>query len=77
MARAIIQDWTESMVIAGISDAREFKYKVYRDDDRTFQEIRELDDSPLHTLELPEGMNLDRGCYEVLLRYVLTDVIAV
>ncbi len=77
MARAIIQDWTASMVIAGISDAREFKYKVYRDDDRTFQEIRELDDSPLHTLELPEGMNLDRGCYEVLLRYVLTDVIAV
>jgi len=76
MARATIQDWTESMVNVGIRNAREFKYQVYRDNEKTFQEIRELDDSPIHTLELPEGMNLDRGCYEVLLRYVLTDVIA-
>ena len=77
MARATIQDWTESMVITGIRDAREFRYQVYRDDEKTFQEIRELDGSPIHTLELPDGMNLDKGCYEVLLRYVLTDVVAV
>ncbi len=77
MARATIQEWTESLVITGISDAREFQYQVYRDDEKTFQEIRELDGSPIHTLELPDGMNLDKGCYEVLLRYVLTDVVAV
>ncbi len=77
MARATIQDWTESMVITGIRDAREFKYQVYRDDKKTFQEIRELDGSPIHTIEIPDGINLDRGCYEVLLRYVLTDVVAV
>ncbi len=76
MARATIQEWTESLVITGISDAREFQYQVYRDDEKTFQEIRELDGSPIHTLELPDGMNLDKGCYEVLLRYVLTDVVA-
>ncbi len=77
MARATIQDWTESMVITGIRDAREFRYQVYRDDEKTFQEIRELDGSPIHTIEIPDGINLDRGCYEVLLRYVLTDVVAV
>ncbi len=77
MARATIQDWTESMVITGIRVAREFQYQVYRDDEKTFQEIRELDGSPIHTIEIPDGINLDRGCYEVLLRYVLTDVVAV
>ncbi len=77
MARATIQDWTESMVITGLRDAREFRYQVYRDDEKTFQEIRELDGSPIHTIEIPDGINLDRGCYEVLLRYVLTDVVAV
>lgn len=76
MARATIQDWTESMVIVGIDDTREFKYQVYREREKTFQEIRALDDSPIHTLELPDGMNLDRSCYEVLLRYVLSDVVA-
>ncbi len=76
MARATIQGWTESMV-TGIRDAREFQYQVYRDDEKTFQEIRELDGSPVHTIEIPDGINLDRGCYEVLLRYVLTDVVAV
>ena len=39
-------------------------------------EIRERDGSPIHTLELPDGMKLDRGSYEVLLRYVLVDVVA-
>jgi len=77
MARATIQDWTESMVITGIRDAREFQYQVYRDDEKTFQEIRELDGSPIHTIEIPDGINLDRGCYEVLLRYVLADVVAI
>ncbi len=76
MARATIQDWTESYVVLGVGNQREVRYHVYRDNDRHFLEIRELDDSPIHTLELPEGMKLDRTSYEVLLRYVLSDVVA-
>jgi hypothetical protein len=30
----------------------------------------------IRTLELPEGMKLDRSSYEVLLRYMLLDVVA-
>ena len=38
--------------------------------------INGLDDAHIHTFELPEGMKLDRTSYEVLLRYVLLDVVA-
>ena len=76
MVRATIQDWTESQVKLGAGNPRAVKYQVYRDNEKNFQEIRELDDSPIHTLELPEGMKLDRDSYEVLLRYVLLDVVA-
>ena len=50
-------------------------YRVYRNGDKHFQEICELDNSPIHTLELPDGMKLDKSSYEVLLRYVLVDVV--
>ena len=76
MVRATIQDWTESHVTLGVGNPRAVKYQVYRDNDKHFQEIRELDGSPIHILELPEGMKLERGSYEVLLRYVLMDVVA-
>ena len=59
-----------------LGDLRAVMYRVYRDGERLFQEICERDGSPIHTLELPEGMKLDRGSYEVLLRYVLVDVVA-
>lgn len=75
MTRATIQDWTKSEVVL-IGQQREVKYRVYRDNGRHFQEVRELDDAPIHTLELPEGMKLERASYEVLLRYVLLDVVA-
>ncbi len=52
------------------------KYRVYRNGDGIFQEIRELDGTPVHTLEVPEGMKLARSSYEVMLRYVLLDVLA-
>jgi hypothetical protein len=56
---------------------RDVRYRVYRERDTNFLEMREpLDDSHIHTLELPEGMRLGRSSYEVLLRYVLLDVIA-
>ncbi len=76
MERAIIQDWVISKVPMKVGGYREVKYRVYRDGNKHFQEIRENGGASIHTLELPEGMKLDRGSYEVLLRYVLVDVVA-
>lgn len=76
MERSTIQDWTTSKVPMKSGSDREVRYRVYRDGDRHFQEIREADGTPIHTLELPEAMKLERGSYEVLLRYVLVDVFA-
>jgi hypothetical protein len=76
MERSTIQDWTFSKVPMKVGDYREVEYRVYRDGDTHYQEIRETDGAPIHTLELPQGMKLDRGSYEVLLRYVLVDVVA-
>ena len=74
--QATIQDWTESQVLLKYDEHRDVKYRVYRDGEEVFQEIRDADDTPLHTLEIPDGMKLDKSSYEVLLRYVLLDVIA-
>ena len=76
MERSTIQDWTSARVPVKSGSDREVQYRVYRDGDRHYQEIREVDGAPIHTLELPQGMKLDRGSYEVLLRYVLVDVVA-
>ncbi|MDX1498592.1 MAG: hypothetical protein R3176_01765 [Woeseiaceae bacterium] len=76
MSQTTIQDWTESQVLLKFDQQREVKYRVYRDGAAMFQEIRNLDDSPVHTLEIPDGMKLERSSYEVLLRYVLLDVVA-
>ena len=76
MGNSTIQDWTDSQVLLKYDEHRDVKYRVYREEGRLFQEIRDNDDSPIHTLEIPEGMKLDRSSYEVLLRYVLLDVIA-
>lgn len=76
MTTATIQDWTNSQVLLTFGKQRDVQYRVYRDGKRHFQEIRELDGTAIHTLELPEGMKLDQGSYEVLLRYVLLDVVA-
>ncbi len=76
MTQATIQDWTESQVLLKFDEHRDVRYRVYRDGETLFQEIRNADDTPLHTLELPDGMKLEKSSYEVLLRYVLLDVIA-
>ena len=76
MQRATIQDWTQTAVPLKFNDERTVNYRVYREDGRHFQEITDLEDQPIHTLELPDGMKLDRTSYEVLLRYVLLDVVA-
>lgn len=72
----IIQEWTESEVLLKYDQHRDVKYQVYREEDRHYLEMRDPEDAHIHTLELPEGMRLDRSSYEVLLRYVLLDVIA-
>ena len=77
MARATIQDWTESAVSLKFDQHRDVRYAVYRENETCFLEIRAPeDDTHIHTLELPDGMKLDRMSYEVLLRYVLLDVVA-
>ena len=77
MTRATIQDWTESSVPLKFDQHRDVRYTVYREDETCFLEVRALeDDTHIHTLQLPDGMKLDRTSYEVLLRYVLLDVVA-
>ncbi len=76
MAKATIQDWTDSVVLLKFDQHRDVKYQVYREQDRHFLEMRDDEDTHIHTLELPDGMKLDRTSYEVLLRYVLLDVVA-
>ncbi len=76
MQESTIQDWTESQVLLKYNESRDVKYRVYRDRGCLFQEIRDMDGTPIHTLEIPTGMKMDRSSYEVLLRYVLLDVVA-
>ena len=76
MARATIQDWTDSIVLLKFDQHRDVKYQVYRDGEKHFLEMKDLEDRHIHTLELPDGMKLERSSYEVLLRYVLLDVVA-
>lgn len=76
MSKEVIQDWTDSTVLLKFGKHREVRYQVYRDGSRLLQEIRDDDDNPIHTLELPNGMVMERQSYEVLLRYVLLDVVS-
>ena len=75
MATKVIQDWTDSTVLLKFSEHKNVRYKVYQDGARFLQEIRDLDDSLIHTLELPSGLSMQKQSYEVLLRYVLLDVL--
>jgi hypothetical protein len=74
MAKSTIQNWTDSIVLLKFDQHKDVKYQVYRDDQKHFLELRDTDDTHIHTLELPDGMKLDKTSYEVLLRYVLLDV---
>ena len=76
MTTAMIQDWTETQVLLKYDDYRDVRYRVFRVDDTVYQEIQDQEGNRLHTLEIPEGMKLDRSSYEVMLRYVLLDVLA-
>ena len=76
MSRATIQNWTDTEVVLSGQEQRGVKYQVYLEGQKHFLEMRSADDHPIHTLELPDGMKLDKSSYEVLLRYVLLDVVA-
>jgi hypothetical protein len=77
MSRATLQDWTDSSVQLKFERHRDVRYLVYREDETNYLEVRDSsNDGHIHTLELPDGMKLDRSSYEVLLRYVLLDVVA-
>ncbi len=75
MATKVIQDWTDSTVLLKYSEHKDVRYKVYQDGGKLLQEIRNRDDSPIHTLELPSGLSMEKQSYEVLLRYVLLDIL--
>jgi len=50
-------------------------YTIFKEGDKVFQEIADVDGTPVHTLELPDGLALEKSSYEVMLRYVLADVV--
>ena len=76
MSRATIQGWTNAEVLLKFDVHREVRYSVYRENEAHYLEVQNLDETPVHTLELPEALKLDTASYEVLLRYVLLDVAA-
>lgn len=76
MSKATVQDWTESVVLLKFDEHKDVKYQVYREQDTHFLELRDPEDTHIHTLELPDGLKLEKSSYEVLLRYVLLDVIS-
>ena len=76
MSRATIQDWTDAEVLLKFGVHREVRYQVYRENDRHYLQVQNVDKTPIHTLELPDALKLDKASYEILLRYVLLDVAA-
>ena len=75
MATKVIQDWTDSTVLLKFGEHKDVRYKVYQDGAKVLQEIRDRDDFPIHTLELPPGLCMEKQSYEVLLRYVLLNIL--
>ena len=76
MSNEVIQDWTDSTVLLKFGEHKDVRYKVYWDGPKALQEITDPDESPIRTLELPPGLLMEKQSYEVLLRYVLLDVVA-
>ena len=75
MNKQVIQDWTSSEVRLNHGARRDVKYSIFKEGEKIFQEIADLDGTPVHTLELPDGLALEKSSYEVMLRYVLADVV--
>ncbi len=71
----VIKDWTIAKIPVQFGDSRDVRYQVFQNGTQLYQEIRDIDDNPIQTLELPKGMLMDERSYEVLCRYVLADVV--
>ena len=71
----VIQNWTNSQVPMNYGESQQVRYKIFKYGRRLYQEIRDVDNNLIHTLELPEGIALETSSYEVLLRYVMVDVV--
>jgi hypothetical protein len=71
----VIKDWTIAKIPVQFGDSRDVRYQVFQNGTQLYQEIRDIDDNPIQTLELPQGMVMDERSYEVLCRYVLADVV--
>ena len=76
MKTCVIQDWTDSQVAVKGNAPRDVRYRVCRQGAKIYLDIHSANGERLHTLELPDGMALEKSGYEVLLRYALTDGIA-
>ena len=74
MNNDLIQDWTDAQIPLKLGDSHDVRYKVFKDGTRLFQEIREIDGTLIRKMELPQGMVMKEISYEVLCRYVLSDV---
>ncbi len=71
----VIKDWTTAKIPVQRGDSCDVRYQVFQNGTQLYQEIRDIDDNPIQTLELPKGMLMDDRSYEVLCRYVLADVV--
>lgn len=71
---AVIQDWSIAQVPLRLGSHREVSYRVHREGARHYLDICNPDQSPVHKLELPQGMVMEKSSYEVLLRFVLHNV---
>ena len=71
----VIKDWTTAKIPVQLGDSCDVRYQVFQNGTQLYQEIRDIDDNPIQTLELPKGMLMDERSYEVLCRYVLADVV--
>jgi len=74
MTSAVIQDWTSAMVPLRLGAQRDVLYRVNRHGSKLYLEIHNPDHSPVHRLELPQGMAMQKSSYEVMLRFVLHNV---
>jgi len=73
MNKDVIQDWTDTQVPLKLGDSHDVRYRVFKNNTRLFQEIRETDGTLIRKMELPQGMVMKQISYEVLCRYVLSD----
>ncbi len=74
MQQDIIQDWTKPGTGADSLDG--FEYRVIRVADHCQQQVRDDNGTVLGSIQLPDGVRMDKQSFEVMLRYALTQIAA-